>query len=89
VAKTFPPSKHQAQLVRDLTNLPQFLCRQDDIVLVERKPSVHFLSGLKEVGFTLPEFVESVAPLVERNWARSDRGPGVRTAELFNPFFQT
>jgi hypothetical protein len=43
-----------------------FLCRQDDIVLVERKPSVHFLSGLKEAGFTLPEFVESVAPFAER-----------------------
>ena len=56
--KRFSPRKHQAQLVRDLTNLPQFLCRQDDIVLVERRPSVHFLSGLKEAGFTLPEFVE-------------------------------
>jgi hypothetical protein len=30
--KGFSPTKHQAQLVRDLTNLPQFLCRQDDIV---------------------------------------------------------
>lgn len=56
--KNFSPKKHQAQLVGDLTNLPQFLCRQDDIVLVERRPSVHFLSGLKEAGFTLPEFVE-------------------------------
>ena len=56
--KGFSPTKHQAQLVRDLTNLPQFLCRQDDIVLVERKPSVHFLSRLKEAGFVLPEFVE-------------------------------
>ncbi|HEX5218067.1 MAG TPA: DUF455 family protein [Verrucomicrobiae bacterium] len=56
--KGFSPTKHQAQLVRDLTNLPQFLCRQDDIVIVERRPSVHFLSGLKEAGFVLPEFVE-------------------------------
>lgn len=56
--KNFSPRKHQAQLVRDLTNLPQFLCRQDDLVLVERRPSVHFLSGLKEGGFTIPEFVE-------------------------------
>ena len=64
--KGFSPNKHQTQLARDLTSLPMFLCRQDDIVLVERKPSVHFLSGLKEVGFTLPEFVESTKPLIER-----------------------
>jgi len=56
--KGFSPTKHQALLVRDLANLPQFLCRQDDIVLVEQRPSVHFLSGLKEAGFVLPEFVE-------------------------------
>ena len=56
--KGYSPTKHQTQLVRDLTNLPQFLCRQDDIVLVQQRPSVHFLSGLKEAGFTLPEFVE-------------------------------
>src|SRR5690242_10053801 len=57
--KTFNPTKHQAQLARDLENLPQFLCRQDDIVLVSRKPSVEFLSGIKQAGFPLPEFVEA------------------------------
>jgi uncharacterized ferritin-like protein (DUF455 family) len=56
--KSFNPTKHQAQLARDLENLPQFLCRQDDIVLVNRKPSVEFLSGIKQTGFALPEFVE-------------------------------
>ena len=56
--KTFNPTKHQAQLARDLENLPQFLCRQDDIVLVQQKPSVEFLSGIKQAGFPLPEFVE-------------------------------
>jgi uncharacterized ferritin-like protein (DUF455 family) len=56
--KAFNPTKHQAALARDLENLPQFLCRQDDIVLVERKPSVEFLSGIKQAGFALPEFVE-------------------------------
>ncbi len=54
--KTFNPTKHQAQLARDLENLPQFLCRQDDIVLVRQKPSVEFLSGIKQAGFALPEF---------------------------------
>ncbi len=86
--KGFSPIKHQAQIVRDLANLPQFLCRQDDIVLVERRPSVHFLSGLKDAGFTLPEFAESVAPLVERKigalrpWAW-----GPDSVTLFEPLF--
>lgn len=56
--KSFNPTKHQAQLARDLQNLPQFLCRQDDIVVVERRPSVEFLSRIKQAGFALPEFVE-------------------------------
>jgi uncharacterized ferritin-like protein (DUF455 family) len=56
--KAFNPTKHQAQLARDLANLPQFLCRQDDIVLVEQRPSVEWLSGIKQAGFALPEFVE-------------------------------
>ena len=54
----FNPTRHQTQLARDLENLPQFLCRQDDIVLVERRPSVEFLSGIKQAGFALSEFVE-------------------------------
>jgi uncharacterized ferritin-like protein (DUF455 family) len=56
--KSFNPTKHQAQLAQDLANLPQFLCRQDDIVLVSQKPSVEFLSGIKQAGLALPEFVE-------------------------------
>jgi uncharacterized ferritin-like protein (DUF455 family) len=88
--KGFSPNKHQAQLTRDLTCLPMFLCRQDDIVLVERKPSVHFLSGLKEAGFTLPEFVETnrSADLTHRKlgalrpWAW-----GPDSVELFHPLF--
>lgn len=54
----FNPGRRLAALARDLTNLPQFLARQDDVVLVERCPSVEFLSGLKGAGFSLPEFVE-------------------------------
>ena len=56
--RSFTPVKHQAQLARDLANLPQFLGRQDDIVLVPERPAVEFLSGLKQAGFPLPEFVE-------------------------------
>ncbi len=61
--RAFTPVKHQAQLARDLGNLPQFLCRQDDIVLVEKRPAVEFLSGIKQAGFPLPEFVAGSAGL--------------------------
>ncbi len=61
--KKYNPTKPQAQLARDLENLPQFLCRQDDIVLVTQKPSVEFLSGIKQAGFPLPEFVAGVQAL--------------------------
>ncbi len=68
----FNPVKTQAQLVRDLENLPQFLGRQDDIVLVREKPSVKFLSGIKQAGFPLPEFVEiaQAGQLAERKLGR-------------------
>ena len=59
--KSFNPTAHQAQLAGDLAALPQFLCRQDDIVLVHQKPSVSFLSSIKQAGFALPEFVENPA----------------------------
>ena len=48
--KSFTPVKHQAMLARDLANLPQFLCRSDDIVLVAKRPSVEFLSAVKQCG---------------------------------------
>jgi hypothetical protein len=54
----FTPMKHQSLLARDLANLPQFLCRADDIALVPKRPAVEFLSGIKQAGFALPEFVE-------------------------------
>jgi uncharacterized ferritin-like protein (DUF455 family) len=54
----FTPNKHQELLRQDLENLPQFLCRQDDVVLVRRRPSPAFLSVLKEAGYPVPEFVE-------------------------------
>ena len=88
--KSFNPAKYQAQLALDLENLPQFLCRQDDIVLVQEEPSVEFLSGIKRAGFSLPEFIANsqVASLAARKlgrlrpWAWS--GDSV---ELFAPLF--
>jgi uncharacterized ferritin-like protein (DUF455 family) len=88
--KAFNAAKPQAQLVRDLENLPQFLCRQDDIVLVSERPAVEFLSSIKQAGFPLPEFVASahVAQLAMRKlgrlrpWAWSQD-----SVELFAPLF--
>ncbi|MEJ0088474.1 MAG: DUF455 family protein [Limisphaerales bacterium] len=88
--KSFNPTKHQAQLARDLENLPQFLCRQDDIVVVNEKPSVEFLSGIKQAGFALPEFVEldRRASLTERKLGRLRPWAwGPDSVELFEPIF--
>ncbi len=88
--KSFNPTKHQAQLARDLENLPQFLCRQDDIVVVKEKPSVEFLSGIKQAGFALPEFVEldRRAGLTERKLGRLRPWAwGPDSVELFEPVF--
>jgi hypothetical protein len=56
--RSFTPVKHQTMLANDLANLPQFLCRPGDIVLLAKRPSVEFLSALKQAGFPLAEFVE-------------------------------
>jgi uncharacterized ferritin-like protein (DUF455 family) len=88
--KSFNPTKHQAQLARDLANLPQFLCRQDDIVLVNEKPSVEFLSGIKQAGFDLPEFVEfsETKNLAQRKLGRLRPWAwGPDSVELFEPIF--
>ncbi|HEX3856823.1 MAG TPA: DUF455 family protein [Verrucomicrobiae bacterium] len=88
--KSFNPTKHQAQLARDLENLPQFLCRQDDIVLVNQKPSVEFLSGIKQAGFDLPEFLElsETKNLAQRKLGRLRPWAwGPDSVELFAPFF--
>ena len=86
--RAFNPTKAQAQLARDLENLPQFLCRQDDIVLVARRPATHFLSALKQAGFALPEFATDVKSLAQRKlgglrpWAWSPD-----SVELLGPLF--
>jgi uncharacterized ferritin-like protein (DUF455 family) len=88
--KAFNPTKHQAQLARDLANLPQFLCRQDDIVLVEQRPSVEWLSSTKQAGFALPEFVElnPRTNLAERKLGRLRPWAwGPDSVELLEPLF--
>ncbi|MFZ0826054.1 MAG: DUF455 family protein [Verrucomicrobiia bacterium] len=88
--KAFNPTKHQGQLARDLANLPQFLCRQDDIVLVEKRPSVEWLSSIKQAGFALPEFVElnRRAELAKRKLGRLRPWAwGPDSVELLEPLF--
>lgn len=86
--KGFNPTRHQVQLALDLENLPQFLCRQDDVVLVSRRPSVEFLSGIKQAGFALPEFVacpvrsavSGTEPIAPEGMETPDDSPGGRSA---------
>lgn len=91
----FTPVKHQAMLARDLANLPQFLCRPDDVVLLAKRPSAGFSEGLKHAGFPLPEFVELTAGRIDpastlcqrqirslRPWAW-----GPDSVEQFEPLF--
>ncbi|MGB1891098.1 MAG: DUF455 family protein [Candidatus Latescibacterota bacterium] len=65
-------SKQIRQLANDLRALPMLYCAQDDVVLVERRPSIEFLRTLRALGFTVPEFVEcgsgpmALESLVER-----------------------
>src|SRR5579862_1617719 len=91
--KGFTPVKHQSMLARDLANLPQFLCRADDIVLVAKRPSVEFLSTIKQAGFPLPEFAELKNGCIDRNSDLSRRkvgglrpwALGPDSVELFEP----
>src|SRR5262249_30572486 len=79
--KAFTPVKHQQQLARDLENLPQFLCRQDDIVLVSKRPAVELLSTIRQAGFQLPEFIE--APNFHLN-----RNPNLNQSSVLLPLVQ-
>jgi uncharacterized ferritin-like protein (DUF455 family) len=93
--KSFTPNKHQRGLQQDLENLPQFLCRQDDIVLVERRPSGPFLHALKQSGFDLPEFVELRAGRIDPSSNLQERkisnlrpwAWGPDSAEVLRPLF--
>ena len=91
----YNPVRHQAALARDLANLPQFLCTQDDVVLVERRPPAAFLSELKQAGFAPPEFVELKAGRIPADSSLRQRklgglrpwAWGTDAAELFEPLF--
>ncbi|MFT5465419.1 MAG: uncharacterized ferritin-like protein (DUF455 family) [Verrucomicrobiales bacterium] len=45
-------------LARDLDILPAFLAAREDVVLVQRQPSLEHCERLQEAGFVLPEFEE-------------------------------
>ncbi|HEY1490030.1 MAG TPA: DUF455 family protein, partial [Verrucomicrobiae bacterium] len=95
LGKRFTPVKHQAQLARDLANLPQFLCRADDIVLVPKRPATEFLSGIKQAGFPLPEFAELKNGRVDNSRGLRERklgglrpwAWGPDSVELLQPLF--
>lgn len=53
---SWKPNLLLQKMERDLTNLPQFLCRQNDTVLVHDIPSEQLLEKLHLAGFTIPRF---------------------------------
>ena len=61
-------AKQIKQLERDLRALPTLLCKKDDIVLIEKKPSINFLKKLSRSGFNLPEYVEYENMKKLRSW---------------------
>jgi uncharacterized ferritin-like protein (DUF455 family) len=94
--KAFTPNQSQRQLHQDLEALPQFLCRQDDIVLVSKRPATDFLGNLKAFGFVVPEFVELKSDQIATNAPLRSRKLGALrpwawgpdSLELFSPLFQ-
>lgn len=78
----FTPTKHQARLAADLANLPQFLCRQDDVVLVPRRPSVEFLANLQRAGLPIPEFFGTGSPFPPGRTAKGSSKPSGETSWL-------
>jgi uncharacterized ferritin-like protein (DUF455 family) len=70
---SFTPGRLQQTLQQDLANLPQFLCRRDDVVLVEHRPSPAFLNNLEAAGFPVPEFALMAHGKVDLNGALGKR----------------
>jgi hypothetical protein len=54
---SWQPNLLLQQMEREMGNLPQFLCKPGDIVLVQELPSSELLDKLKDAGFTLPSFL--------------------------------
>lgn len=74
--KAFTPTKHQAQLAADLSNLPQFLGTSKDIVLVPEIPSSAFLEALARVGLPVPDFVQLAEGRIETHHPLRQRRVG-------------
>jgi hypothetical protein len=54
---SWQPNRLLHQMERDMGNLPQFLSKPGDIVLVQELPSSELLNKLKDAGFELPSFL--------------------------------
>ncbi len=54
---SWQPNRLLQQMERDMGNLPQFLSKPEDIVLVRKLPSSELMDKLQEAGFELPSFI--------------------------------
>ena len=74
---SFVMPKRLRELETDLGGVMSFLARPDDIVVVERRPGVGFLTALHAAGFVMPQFVDVAK-------AYAEIGP--RLCEKFEPW---
>lgn len=72
----YQPSEIQQTLVEDLSILPLYRAVRDDVVLVSRKPSTPFLTGLVQAGFVVPEFEELVGGRIDERGVLTERALG-------------
>ncbi len=61
----FTPPSTIASVSRDLEGLMGFLARDTDLIYVTERPRAEWLKRLSELGFEIPEFRETSAPLKE------------------------
>ncbi len=72
----FTPNKRQIWFQKDLEMLPAYLCRADDVVLLQKEPDLDYLVSMKESGFELPQFEILDRGKIHKNSELCDRKIG-------------
>lgn len=63
----FTPAKAVSNLQNDCGSLMQFLAANDDIILLEKKPTIQFLEKIQTCGYPVPQFLEINPKFVNNN----------------------
>lgn len=56
-SRNWQPNKTLQKMEADLTTLPMFFARKNDVVLVDEIPDNRFISTMQQLGFIIPHFV--------------------------------